>query len=154
MMHYKENWEVNDMNKSCEHCQYNGPYWGINNPCENCPNNDFTINGKVPIIQPLRETTDHVSTTTTDMKALQINYGKNTGDVSVTVLSSGLPTADEYRKSIGVPYYYQRKWSEPKYICPECGGGMCRNEGIVLASNPPQCEYKCNKCGHIEYQFG
>lgn len=134
------------MNKSCEHCQYNGSYLSTINPCENCPNNDFPINQTV------------TNTTTTDMKTLQISYGENTGDVFVTRIDTGLlkdlPTADEYRKSIGVPYYYQRKWSEPKYICPECGGGMCRNEGIVLASNPPKYEYKCNKCGHIEYQFG
>ena len=33
------------MNKSCEYCQYNGPYGSIINPCEHCPNNDFMING-------------------------------------------------------------------------------------------------------------
>ena len=142
------------MNKSCEYCQYNGPYWSIINPCENCPYNDFMINGKIPIVQPLRETTDHVNTTTTtDMKTLQINYGKNTCDVSVTDLITGLPTADEYRKSIGVPYYYQREWSEPKYICPKCGGCMCRNEMVVLASYPAKYEYRCDKCGNIEYQY-
>ena len=101
------------MNKACEYCQFNGSYLSIINPCENCPHNDFMINGKLPIVQPLRETTDHVNiattTTTTDMKTLQINYGKNTGDVFVTGLSTELPTADEYRKSIGVPYYYQRE---------------------------------------------
>ena len=146
------------MNKLCELCRFNGAYWSIINPCENCPHNDFMINGKLPVVQPLRETTDHVSTTTTttttDMKTLQINYGKNTGDVSVTVLSSDLPTADEYRKSIGDPYYYQREWSETKYVCPVCGGGMCRHETVVLTSIPPQYEYQCNKCGHVEYQFG
>ena len=84
------------------------------------------------------------------MKTLQINYGKNTGDVSVT----NLPTADEYRKSIGVPHYYQYEWSEPKYVCPKCGGGMCRHENVILTSNPSQYEYKCNQCGYIEYQFG
>lgn len=146
------------MNKACEYCQFNGPYLSIINPCENCPNNDFMINGKLPIVQPFRETTDHVNiattTTTTDMKTLQINYGKNTGDVFVTGLITELPTADEYRKSIGVPYYYQREWSEPKYVCPKCGGGMCRYDTIVFASNPPQYEYQCNQCGYIEYQFG
>lgn len=33
------------MNKSCEYCQYNGPYVSIINPCENCPNNYFMIEG-------------------------------------------------------------------------------------------------------------
>ena len=128
------------MNKACEYCQYNGPYGSIVNPCENCPNNDSQINTTV---------------TTTDMKTLQISYGKNTGDVFVTGLNTNLPTADEYRNFIGHPYASSlREWSEPKYICPKCGGGMCKHESIVYASNPPQYEYKCNKCGNIEYQFG
>ena len=130
------------MNKLCEHCQYNGPYWSIINPCENCPNNDFPINKTV------------TTTTTTDTKTINISYGKNTGDVFVTGLLKNLPSADEYRKSIGVPYYYQHEWSEPKYVCPKCGGGMCRHETVVLTSNPPQYEYQCNQCGHVEYQFG
>ena len=130
------------MNKLCEHCQYNGPYLSIINPCENCPNNDFPINKTV------------TTTTTTDTKAINISYGKNTGDVFVTGLLKNLPSADEYRKSIGVPYYYQHEWSEPKYVCQKCGGGMCRHETVVLTSNPPQYEYQCNQCGYIEYQFG
>lgn len=148
------------MNKACEYCQYNGPYGSIINPCENCPNNDFMINGTIPIVQPLRETTDHITnttytTTTTDCKTITVNSnGVNTGDVFVTGLSTDLPTADEYRESIGFPYYFQREWSEPKYACPACGGGMCRNETVVLTSNPPKYEYQCNKCGHVEYQFG
>lgn len=52
------------MNKSCEYCQYNVPYGSIINPCENCPNNYFMINGTFPIVQPLRETTDHVTNKT------------------------------------------------------------------------------------------
>ena len=35
------------MNKLCENCQYNGPYFSIINPCENCQNNDFPINNTV-----------------------------------------------------------------------------------------------------------
>ena len=149
------------MNKLCENCQYNGPYLSIINPCENCPNNDFMINGTIPIVQPLRETTDHITnitytTTTTDCKTITVNSnGVNTGDVFATGLSADLPTADEYRKSIGVPYTYQREWSEPKYICPKChDGGMRRNEMVVLTSYPAQYEYCCDKCGHVEYQFG
>ena len=71
------------MNKLCENCPYNGPYLSIINPCENCQNNDFPINKTV------------TTTTTTDMKTLQITYGKNTGDVSVSELNIKLPTADE-----------------------------------------------------------
>lgn len=149
------------MNKTCEFCQYNGPYGSIINPCENCPNNDFMINGTIPIVQPLRETTDHITnttytTTTTDCKTITVNSnGVNTGDVFVSGLTTDLPTADEYRESIGVPYYYyQREWSEQKYVCPKCGGGMCRHETIVYTSNPPKYEYQYNKCGYVEYQFG
>lgn len=149
------------MNKTCEFCQYNGPYGSIINPCENCQNNDFMINGTIPIVQPLRETTDHITnttytTTTTDCKTITVNSnGVNTGDVFVSGLTTDLPTADEYRESIGAPYYYyQREWSEQKYVCPKCGGGMCRHETIVYTSNPPKYEYQCNKCGYVEYQFG
>ena len=47
-----------------------------------------------------------------------------------------------------------REYSEPKYKCPKCDdGGMCRNETVVLCSNPPQYKYKCNKCGHIESKY-
>lgn len=148
------------MNKLCENCQYNGPYLNIINPCENCSNSDFMINGTIPIVQPLRETTDHITnktytTTTTDCKTITVNSnGVNTSDIFVTGLSTDLPTSDEYRKSIGVPCVHQREWSEPKYICPECGGGMCRNEMVVLTSYPAQYEYCCDKCGYVEYQFG
>ena len=130
------------MNKLCENCPYNVPYFSIINPCENCQNNDFTINNTV------------TTTTTTDMQTLQITYGKNTGDVCVSRLNTGLPTADEYRKFIEDSMCYPQEWSEPKYICPKCGGGMCRNEMVVLTSYPVQYKYKCDKCGYVEYQFG
>lgn len=149
------------MNKSCEYCQYNGPYGSIINPCENCPNNDFMINDKVPITQPIRETTNNIdnmtytiTTNTNGETFVTASSVNNTGDIFVTGLSVDLPTADECRKAIGITYSYQREWSEPKYICPKCGGGMCRNEMVVLTSYPAQYEYKCDKCGHVEYQFG
>lgn len=45
-------------------------------------------------------------------------------------------------------------YSEPKYKCPKCSdGGMCRDNTKVLTSLPPKYEYKCNKCGHIEYKY-
>ena len=149
------------MNKVCENCQYNGPYCSIINPCENCQNRDFMINGTIPIVQPLRETTDHITnktyaTTTTGCKLIAVNSnGVNTCDLFVTELNADLPTSDEYRRYIGVPYVHQREWSEPKYICPKChDGDMRRNEMVVLASYPAQYEYCCDKCGYVEYQFG
>lgn len=139
------------MNKTCEFCQYNGPYGSIINPCENCPNNYFQVG--FPPVETTKTT--FYTTTTTDEKTITINSnGANTGDVFVTGLITNLPTADEYRKAIGVPYSYHREWSEPKYICSKCGGGMCRNETMVFMSNPPKYQYQCNKCGNVEYQLG
>lgn len=143
------------MNKSCEYCQYNVPYGSIINPCENCPNNDFQVNVGFPPVETTKTTFYTMTTTDADVKTIHMNSnGNNTGNAFVTGLSTDLPTADEYRKSIGCPHYYQREWSEPKYICPKCGGGMCKNETMVFASNPPQYKYQCNKCGHVEYQLG
>ena len=95
------------MNKSCEYCQYNGPYGSIINPCENCPNNDFMINDTFPIVQPLRETTDHITnkTYTTSTTGCRTNSnGAKINDVFATDLTTDLPTADKYRKSIEVPF--------------------------------------------------
>lgn len=73
------------MNKSCEYCQYNGAYGSIINPCEDCPNNYFMINGTFSIVQPLRETTDHVTNKTyitattgcrTNSNGAKINFGR------------------------------------------------------------------------------
>ena len=71
-------------------------------------------------------------------------------------LYQNLPTSEEYKKSMESKFKYDiyNKWSEPKYQCPKCDGGMCRNEMIVLASYPAQYEYRCNKCGHVEYHYG
>lgn len=143
------------MNNPCEYCQYNGPYASIINPCENCPNSDFQVNVGFSPAETTKTTFYMTTTTDADVKTIHMNSNENnTGDAFVTGLSTELPTADEYRKSIGCPHYYQRERSEPKYICPKCGGGMCKNETMVFASNPPQYKYQCNKCGHVEYQLG
>ena len=75
-----------------------------------------------------------------------INLEKLSCSTSIT----NLPTAKEYREA-AIPFASQ--WSEPKYQCPKCGGGMCRNEMVVLTSYPAQYEYQCDKCGYIEYQY-
>ena len=37
------------------------------------------------------------------------------------------------------------------YVCPKCGQGTMKlDEGIVLASNPPQYQYQCDKCGYVK----
>lgn len=66
---------------------------------------------------------------------------------------STLPTAEEYAARFNI-YDSFTAWSEPKYKCPKCDGGMCRDETTILTSYPPQRLYRCNKCGHIDYQFG
>ena len=38
------------------------------------------------------------------------------------------------------------QWSQPMYICPKCGGGMCKNLWTCrsLAVTPPITEYEFN----------
>ena len=63
---------------------------------------------------------------------------------------TNLPSAKEYREAT---LQFSSQWSEPKYQCPKCNGGMRRNEMVVLTSYPAQYEYQCDKCGYIEYQY-
>lgn len=65
-----------------------------------------------------------------------------------------LPTAEEYKALIESNVNVNKKYSEPKYRCPKCRGGMCRNETMTLTSCPPMYLYKCNTCGNVEYQYG
>ena len=68
--------------------------------------------------------------------------------------TTNLPTAKEYREAAQKSaFQFTAQWSEPKYQCPECGGGMCRDETTVLTSYPPKYRYQCDKCGHIDYQY-
>lgn len=78
----------------------------------------------------------------------------NINENKLTVLNTAdLPSSDEYRESIGVPLIMEQ-YSEPKYKCPKCNGGMCRDNSMILTSMPPQYKYVCNKCGNVEYQYG
>ena len=65
-------------------------------------------------------------------------------------------TKEEYVNSLGVfdSIEFCQQYSEPKYDCTECGGGMCKDLTKVLTSYPPKYEYRCNKCGHIDYLYG
>lgn len=65
-------------------------------------------------------------------------------------MESRLPTQDEY-KELFATISRSNEWSNPLYICPKCGGNVRRNETIVLTSNPPKHQYKCEKCGFCEY---
>lgn len=123
----------------CKHCQYSNGYWSIISPCGSCPHNNT------------------ITTTVSDVENLTISLNGEMYDadnIFVTGLTAELPSSDEYARMHQPNFYWQREWSEPKYKCPECGGGMCRNEMVVLTSNPPKYEYRCNKCGNVEYQYG
>ena len=37
---------------------------------------------------------------------------------------------------------------EVRYDCDECGAGQMLPTGVCLASNPPQCPHRCDRCGH------
>lgn len=85
----------------------------------------------------------YVTTTTTNIKFEKYNDS-----------ATHLPTAKEYREAADkMKFQFTARWSEPRYQCPECGGGMCRNEMAVLCLFPPLYEYQCDKCGFKEYQF-
>lgn len=65
-----------------------------------------------------------------------------------------LPTAEQYKNQIDNTIIdLGEEYSEPKYQCPFCNrGAMCRNEKILLTSNPPKRLYKCNVCERTDYQ--
>lgn len=63
-----------------------------------------------------------------------------------------LPTAEEYREAEGSTLSEWSKWSNPMYLCP-CGGNMHKNLTLRLSTDPEVYMYRCDKCGHVEYQF-
>lgn len=113
----------------CIGCEYyNKPYWSVISPCNSC-SRIYGMNG-------------YVSATT-------MSINSNIGDIA-----TNLPTAKEYSEAANkMAFQFTFKWSEPKYQCPKCGGGMRRNEMVVLTSYPAQYEYQCDKCGHVDYQY-
>ena len=65
-----------------------------------------------------------------------------------------LPSAKEYKEAANkAAFQFTAQWSEPKYQCPKCDGGMCKNMMVVLTTYPAKYEYQCDKCGHIDYQY-
>lgn len=114
----------------CMGCEYyNKPYWSVVSPCASCPR--------------VYGTGGYVTTTTTNIKVEKYNDS-----------TTNLPTAKEYREAAQKSaFQFTSQWSEPKYQCPECGGGMCKNLMVTLTTYPAQYEYQCDKCGHKEYQF-
>jgi hypothetical protein len=75
-------------------------------------------------------------------------------DNAISTSTTYLPSEKEYSEMANkIAFQFTAQWSEPKYQCPKCGGGMCKNLMVVLTSYPVQCEYQCDKCGHIDYQY-
>lgn len=73
---------------------------------------------------------------------------------AISTSTTCLPTAKEYSEAAEkIAFQFTAQWSEPKYQCPKCGGGMRKNMMVVLTSYPAQYEYQCDKCGHVDYQY-
>ena len=86
-----------------------------------------------------------------------------------TVYDMSAPQTDNYdvlsllsaeemdaRDSEALEHFWEanKPWSSPVYRCKKCGdGGMCRDNTKVLTSYPPKYEYRCNKCGNVEYRY-
>lgn len=86
---------------------------------------------------------------------LNVPVPKDTTTVCVNT-TSNLISAEDYEKMDAeyVEEYIRassKKLSEPKYACPVCGGGMCRDDTMVLCSNPPSYRYECDSCYHVAY---
>ena len=71
---------------------------------------------------------------------------------TVTILD--LPSQEQFIKDNepSVLWYKPEKWSEPKYICPQCNEGSMRKENnTVYTSMPPCYKYQCDKCGYTTF---
>lgn len=107
-----------------------------------------------------------LSATDEQMFRMGISYGISISSIALSSLpvditfldpekkneDNELPSLEEYesKNSINVEDI-ARQWSKPKFKCSKCGGGMCKNEMIVLTSYPASYQYSCDKCGNIEY---
>lgn len=69
---------------------------------------------------------------------------------TVTPQYDNLPTAEEYKSAKAKPTP-MLEYREAKYRCSKCDGAMCRHSMYALPTIPVQYEYKCNKCGCVEY---
>lgn len=76
--------------------------------------------------------------------------------ISDTPSIKTLLTNEEFTKleqqAISTYWEMNKPFSDPVYICPKCGGGMCRENNMVYTSNPPCYRYQCNKCGNSEFR--
>lgn len=120
----------------------------IVSPCDRCEYNEFNS-----IFSFSDDSYQYTTTTQTDTSL----HFTTKSDTDVTKeeetlsFQKGLPTRDEYAEELNSFKHAFVEWSEPKYICPKCGGNMRRNEVRVLTSNPPKRLYQCDKCAFTEF---
>lgn len=64
-----------------------------------------------------------------------------------------LPDKDSYFRSKMDTYSFHGgigcQYSEPCFKCPNCGGNVRKNLGMVLTSYPPQYRYECDNCDYV-----
>ena len=79
--------------------------------------------------------------------------GKDNTVATITAVATNLPSAEEFAEMENsiTHQFAHTEWSEPKYQCPKCGGGMCKDLMTICTSIPPMYRYRCNMCGHIDY---
>jgi predicted RNA-binding Zn-ribbon protein involved in translation (DUF1610 family) len=64
-------------------------------------------------------------------------------------------TAEQYKEEVRLSrLVVEPEWSEPKYICPKCGGYVRKNLRVALLSSPLKYLYKCQMCDYEEYLNG
>lgn len=65
-----------------------------------------------------------------------------------------LPTLEEFTKDIPhTEVFNTATKSEPKYICPDCGGDVRKRLDITLTSIPPRYRYECDNpdCKYVAF---
>jgi len=59
------------------------------------------------------------------------------------------PTPEEHNKKFWESYKPIPEWSDIELSCPKCGHRLKVNNYLVFASNPPQRQVRCPKCGYV-----
>ena len=62
---------------------------------------------------------------------------------------------EEYKKQETNKFamFKDGNWIKTKIECPKCGKPVYKNVGLVLASYPPQYQYRCAECGWFDTWF-
>lgn len=66
-----------------------------------------------------------------------------------------MPSREEFIENMVNKSKIESMYSEPRFICPKCGGNVRQNlyNSIVLTCLPPihQDLYECESCDYAEY---